>query len=159
LPASRTVAQHHPQVDLTSLDWPNVLVETRKWREKLAVDAKRVRSLEGNLFEIDYGGPYDVILLSHVFHHFDSPTSETLARKVAAALAPGGRVVVHDFLTDGGNPAGVMFSVTMLAWTKQGEAYASSDYAKWFKAAGLAQHTVEPVPGMPTTFFMAERER
>ncbi len=57
-----------PNVHLTSLDWPNVLVETRRWAARAGVDPTRVRYIEGNLFEVDYQGPYDLILLSHVYH-------------------------------------------------------------------------------------------
>src|SRR6185436_15691404 len=40
-----------PRVELTLLDWPNVLVETRKWALRTGADASRVRYIEGNLFE------------------------------------------------------------------------------------------------------------
>jgi cyclopropane fatty-acyl-phospholipid synthase-like methyltransferase len=54
---------------------------------------------------VDYRGPYDLILLSHVYHHFEPPACRALTGKVAAALAPGGRVAVHDCLAADDNPA------------------------------------------------------
>ena len=41
------------------------------------------------LFFDDWGGPYDVVLLTNFLHHFDLPTCERLAGKAHAALAPG----------------------------------------------------------------------
>ncbi len=152
-----SIAQAHPNVQLTSLDWPNVLVETKQWAEKLGVDGKRVRYLEGNLFDVDFQGPYDLILLSHVYHHFDPAVCAALTKKVSAALAPGGRVVVHDFLADSGNPAGAMFALTMLIWTRKGEVYSAADYGKWLVEAGLRPPTVHHLPGMPTSLVIAEK--
>jgi C-methyltransferase len=152
-----TLAARHPGLSLTALDWPNVLVETRGWAPRMGVDAARVRYLAGNLFEVDWSGPYDLIVMSHVFHHFDVPTCQGLTRKAAAALAPGGRLALHDFLTDDDNPAALMFSIIMLLWTHRGQAYASADYRRWLDAAGLPGATVHPSPGLPTAFVVAER--
>jgi C-methyltransferase len=145
----------HPNVELTSLDWPNVLEETRVWGKKLGVDTARVHYLPGNLFEVDFGGPYDVVVLSHIFHHFDPPTCLGLMRKAAAALAPGGRVAVHDFLTD--SPAGKMFSIAMLGWTRKGQAFARKDYDAWFQESGLGGVEVHPSVGMPTSILVATK--
>jgi len=147
----------HPNVELTSLDWPNVLGETRQWAERLGVDTKRVTYIEGNLFEADYRGPYELILLSHVYHHFDPPTCRALTRKVAGALAPGGRVAAHDFLAGDDNPGAAMFSVMMLVWTRKGEAYSADDYRGWFLDAGLKPLGVHASAPMPTSFLIAEK--
>jgi C-methyltransferase len=132
----------NPKVKLTSLDWPNVIPETRKWAERMGVH--NTHYLEGNLFELDWRGPYDVIVMSHIFHHFDRPTCERLMTKAAAALAPGGKVAVQEFLADQG---GELFSITMLVTTRHGEAYRSDDYRGWFAAAGLpapSLHVIGP---------------
>lgn len=152
-----SLALNHANVDVTALDWPNVLVETKAWAKKLGVDEKRTHYLEGNLFDVDFAGPYDLIVLSHVFHHFDAAVCQGLMKKVSAALAPGGRVVVHDFLTDGSNPAGAMFAVTMLMWTKKGEVYSTAEYSRWMAEAGMKHAKAHPVPGMPTSFVIAEK--
>ncbi|MCC7537713.1 MAG: methyltransferase domain-containing protein, partial [Deltaproteobacteria bacterium] len=119
-----------PNVELTSLDWPNVLEETKRWGARLGLDASRVRYLPGNLFEVDYGGPYDLVLMSHVYHHFDEPTCAGLTKRVAAALAPGGRLAIHDFLYDPElrNPMGALFAATMLMWTRSGGTYGAHQY-------------------------------
>ena len=150
-----TLAQKNSNVELTSLDWPNVLVETRKTAERLGLDSARLRYIEGNLFEADFGGPYELIVMSHIFHHFDRETCLGLMKKVAAALAPGGRVAVHDFLAD--HPGGQLFSITMMIWTKHGEAYRGQDYLAWFAESGLKNPSIQPVPMGPTSLLFAER--
>ncbi|MGA3121189.1 MAG: class I SAM-dependent methyltransferase [Polyangiaceae bacterium] len=148
-----------PNVHLTSLDWPNVLVETRRWAQRAGVDSTRVRYIEGNLFDVDYQGPYDLILLSHVYHHFDAPTCASLTKKVAASLAPGGRIAVQDFLYDAElkNPMGALFALSMLMWTRKGQTYSVEDYAGWFTGAGLKPAGVHPGAGLPTSFLFADK--
>jgi C-methyltransferase len=147
----------HANVELTTLDWPNVIAESKQWAKRLEVDMKRVRYLEGSLFEVDYRGPYDLILLSHVYHHFDPPTCQKLTRKVVDALASGGRLVVHEFFGDSANPAGILFSLTMLVWSRKGEAYSAGQYGKWMTEAGLTNVSPHPNQGMPTSFLFADK--
>jgi C-methyltransferase len=143
-------------VELTLLDWPNVLAETRGWGKRLGAQMERVRFLEGNLFEVDYRGPYELILLSHVYHHFDPETCLSLTRKVAGALAPGGRVAIQEFVSSPelSNPAATMFSIIMLGWTKKGEAYTEADYSRWFTASGLKPPSLHPIVGLPTSWLV-----
>lgn len=152
-----TLAQR-PNVHLTALDWPNVLVETKQWATRLGADPTRVGYIAGNLFEVDYGGPYDLIVLSHVYHHFDAPTCESLTKKVAAALAPGGRVAIHDFLYDAElrNPMGALFAMTMLMWTHRGETYSAGQYEAWLRSAGLKPAGVHASQGMPSSWVLAD---
>jgi 2-polyprenyl-3-methyl-5-hydroxy-6-metoxy-1,4-benzoquinol methylase len=145
-------------VELTLLDWPNVLVETKKWAPRLEVNAARAKYIEGSLFDVDFQGPYDLIVLSHVYHHFDPPTCRSLTRKVAAALAPGGRVAVQDFVTDGDGPPAAMFSLVMLMWTRQGESYASADYKAWLAEAGFGAPEVHPSQGLPSVWMVADKK-
>jgi hypothetical protein len=123
----------------------------------MQLDMKRVKYLEGSLFDVDYGGPYDLVLLSQIYHHFDPQTCLILTRKVSKALAPGGRAAIHDFLVDGGNPAGIMFSLTMLIWTHKGESYGEKDYRAWLSESGFGSVRVQPNTGMPTSFVIADK--
>jgi SAM-dependent methyltransferase len=121
--------------DVTLFDQANVLKRTRKLvREKVTYAV-------GDLFKTPFGGPYDVILASHVYHHFDPRACLALTRKIARALKPGGRLVIQEFVADEGRSKKVqplMFAVTMLVWTKAGDAYRVSDFRRWLRAAGLS---------------------
>ena len=149
--------QKNPNVELTTLDWPNVIAESKQWARKLNVDSRRVRYLEGSLFDVDYGGPYDLILMSHIYHHFDAQTCMSLTHKVAKALAPGGRVAIHEFLSDSEHPGGKMFSLTMLVWSQKGETYGEKDYRAWLAEAGLKTVNAHVAPGMPTGIVIGEK--
>jgi C-methyltransferase len=148
-----------PGVDVTFLDWPNVLEETKAWGDRLGVDQSRAHYLPGSVFDADLGGPYDVVIASHLYHHFDPRTCQSLTRRLAGALAPGGCLAVHDFVTGPAleNPGATMFSLVMLVWTKSGKTYAEDDYVAWMLEAGLKRPSAHPLPGMPTTWLIGAR--
>jgi SAM-dependent methyltransferase len=141
---------------LTVLDWPNVIPEAKRWADRLGIDRNRIRFIAGDLLDVDYGGTYDLVLVGHVYHHFDRQKCAAVTHRIAAALAPGGRTVLHEFLGDLAR-VGPMFGITMLAWTPDGGAYTTEDYRRWFSEAGLKlSGTIQNV-GLPTALLLAEK--
>ncbi|MFM9114757.1 MAG: class I SAM-dependent methyltransferase, partial [Planctomycetota bacterium] len=109
----------------------------------------RHRLLPGSAFEVDWGGPYDVILLTNFLHHFDIASCKTLAQKAYAALAPGGRAITLEFIPDPGrvSPQGTAeFALTMLATTAHGDAYTFAEYQQIFGSAGFTRSEFHPLP-------------
>jgi C-methyltransferase len=148
-----------PNVDVTLLDWPNVLAESDIWLDRLGTDRSRVKTIAGDFFSVSWDGPHDVVLLCNVLHHFDDATCAGIIRKAADALAPGGKLAVLEFLYDPElkNPAGAMFSILMLAWTRHGQTWSQGDIARWSKAAGLEPPRVVAQPGMPESFVLIDK--
>lgn len=137
-----TLARAIPGSTLTLFDQPNVLATTRT-----LVDVP-ARYLEGDLFTTPFGGPYDLIIASHVFHHFDDRECRTLAKKMAGALKPGGRLLIQEFVPDEARakkPQPLLFAVTMLVWTRAGDAYTFAQIREWLKGAGLKQIACKPL--------------
>ncbi len=142
------VAKHFPKAHVTALDWPAVLAVAAENAKAEGV-ADRHTLLPGSAFEVDWGGPYDVVLLTNFLHHFDPPTCERLAAKAHAALAPGGRVLTLEFVPDADRvnpPATAGFALTMLATTAAGDAYTFAEYEGMFAAAGFARSEFHPLP-------------
>ncbi len=145
------VAQHYPNGQVTALDWENVLAVAAENANAAGV-SDRHHLLPGSAFDVDWGGPYDLVLFTNFLHHFDPPTNETLARKAHAALAPGGRVLTLEFIPEPDRvspPATATFALTMLATTAAGDAYTFAEYERVFAAAGFARSEFHPLP--PTT--------
>jgi len=66
---------------------------------------------------------------------------DLLARS-SRALAPGGRVVIQDFILEPERTAprqAVLFAINMLVGTEAGGTYTEAEYASWMTAAGLAE--------------------
>jgi C-methyltransferase len=151
-----TLAQRFGQTEATLLDWPHVLSEVRPRAEQRGV-AHRVRYLEGDLRHLDFGGPYDLVLLSNIMHHFDRASNVALARRAAAALAPGGRLVVQAIVDDENSHASAMFSLMMLTLHHRGEVYPADAYAGIIVEAGFqAPSTLAGYSSEPTRFFIAD---
>lgn len=147
------VARQHPQARVRAVDWAPVL-EVAKENARKAGVAARYETLPGSAFDVDYGGPYDVVLLTNFLHHFDIPTCIGLLRKVRAATKPGGRVAALEFVPNEDRvspPMAASFSLTMLASTASGDAYTFSELESMYKTAGFDNITAHPVPSAPHT--------
>lgn len=143
-----TVAQRYPQAHVTALDWKNVLAVAEENATRAGVQ-DRYALRPGSAFDTDWGGPYDLVLLTNFFHHFDLETCGQIARRAFAALAPGGRAVTLEFVPndDRVSPPGVAtFAMTMLASTGQGDAYTFADYDQIFQGAGFNRNEFHPLP-------------
>jgi 2-polyprenyl-3-methyl-5-hydroxy-6-metoxy-1,4-benzoquinol methylase len=121
--------------------------------EKAGV-ADRWTKLPGSAFEVEYGGPYDAILLTNFLHHFDPPTNVGLLKKVHAALKPGGRAATLEFVPNEDRvspPMSAAFSMTMLASTYAGDAYTFNELKAMYQDSGFGEVTAHPIPQSPHT--------
>jgi ubiquinone/menaquinone biosynthesis C-methylase UbiE len=128
-----------PGAEITVFDTPATLRVTRKiLREKGAQG--RVHLSEGDFLVDPIGGPFDFVWISQILHAYSEGDCRKVLRRVRAALAPGGRVAVQEFLLSGSKtspPGPVFFSVHMVAVTDGGRAYTAREIAAMLKAAGF----------------------
>jgi SAM-dependent methyltransferase len=129
-------------------DWPAVLKVAQEAAERFGL-TDRFSTIPGSAFEVDFGRDYDVILLPNFLHHFDPAGCEKLLRKIHAALKPGGRVVVLEFIPEPDRvspPPSAMFALTMLATTPAGDAYTYAEYESMLRNAGYLRSELHPLP-------------
>jgi SAM-dependent methyltransferase len=153
-----TLARLNPGVQVTALDWQNVLAVAEENAREAGV-AARFKALAGSAFDVAFGAGYHLVLLPNFLHHFDPPTCERLLAKARAALAPGGRVVLVEFVPDddrSGPPDAVRFSLVMLAGTPAGDAYTFAEYQGMLRRAGFGRVTVHDLPPSPVRVVIAE---
>jgi 2-polyprenyl-3-methyl-5-hydroxy-6-metoxy-1,4-benzoquinol methylase len=147
------IAKQNPQARVTGLDWAPVLRVALRNAEKAGVE-DRYEMLPGSAFDVDFGGPYDAVLLTNFLHHFDKPTCVGLLKKVRAALKPGGRAATLEFVPNEDRvspPMPAAFAMTMLASTPSGDAYTFSDLSAMYAEAGFSGMTAHPIPHSPHT--------
>ena len=87
----------------------------------------------------DFGGPYDLVLLSNIVHSESSDTNQRLMHELAAVTRPGGHIVLKDMFLDESeqNPtAAVFFGLTMLLHTREGRAQRIDHARQWLETAG-----------------------
>jgi 2-polyprenyl-3-methyl-5-hydroxy-6-metoxy-1,4-benzoquinol methylase len=151
------LAGEHDGSRVTFLDWSGVLKSTRIYAEQFSV-ADRADYLEGDMFSVPLGGPYDVALASHVFHHFGPERCVELLRRLRQALEPNGRIAIHDFIvtsTKAQDPAAALFSIIMLVRTTAGGVYSLQDYEMMLGNAGFGPPELHEIPGLPTRMIVA----
>lgn len=142
------VAKHYPKATITAQDWAAVLAVAAENAAKAGI-ADRHTLLPGDAFTVDWGGPYDVVLLTNFLHHFDVPTCERLAAKAHAALAPGGKCLTLEFIPQPDRVTPVEtagFALVMLATTARGDAYTFAELEGMFARAGFARSEFHPLP-------------
>jgi len=136
-----TIAQANPAALVTALDWPKVVAVARANALKAGIE-DRYSTISGDAFQVALGGPYQVILLTNLLHHFDKAGCVALLKRMREALKPGGRVATVEFIP---NPDRVspylpaIFPMIMLASTPAGDAYTEAEFRAIFEEAGFAQ--------------------
>jgi ubiquinone/menaquinone biosynthesis C-methylase UbiE len=145
------IAKLNAQAQIVAQDWPNVL-EVAQENAKGAGVAERYQTLPGSAFEVDFGGGYDVVLLTNFLHHFDPATNLQLLRKVHGALKDGGRAVTLEFVPNADRispPVPASFALMMLATTPKGDAYTYPELENMFTKAGFIRSECHPLPPSP----------
>ncbi len=144
-------ARINPNAHIVAQDWPNVLEVARENAQAAGV-SDRYNLLPGNAFDVDFGGGYDVMLLTNFLHHFDTPTCEQLLKKVHAALADGGRAVTLEFIPNEDRitpPIPATFAMMMLGTTPSGDTYTFAELERMFAHAGFSRSEFHPLPPSP----------
>ncbi len=153
------IARQNPNAKIVASDWLNVLEVAKGNATKAGVSA-RYTTLPGSAFETDFGGGYDIVLLTNFLHHFDPATCEKLLRKVHAALKPGGRAATLEFVPneDRVSPAtAAAFSMIMLGTTEAGDAYTFSEYDRMFHNAGFSHSELHALGPFPSRVILSHK--
>jgi SAM-dependent methyltransferase len=151
------IAKQNPQAHVTGLDWAPVLRVALENARHAGVH-ERYDMLPGSAFEVEFGGPYDAVLLTNFLHHFDAGTCVQLLKKVRRSLKPGGCVATLEFVPNEDRvspPMPAAFSMTMLTTTADGDAYTFRELSDMHRQAGFDAVTAHPVPMSPHTIVMA----
>jgi SAM-dependent methyltransferase len=153
------VAKQNPNARVTAVDWAPVLQVASANAAKAGV-GDRYRELAGSAFEVDYGEPYDLVLLTNFLHHFDPDTCVRLLEKVHANLKQGGRAAALEFVPNEDRvspPMSAGFALVMLASTASGDAYTLRELDSMYRRAGFVGITSHPVPTGPHTIVIGSR--
>ena len=132
-------ARANPALAAVVLDLPTVLPIAEGHIAEAGLSG-RVTTRPGDLRRDDFGAGYDLVFLSAICHMLGPEGNRDLLRRAAQALAPGGRVVVQDFILEPERTKprqAVLFAINMLVGTETGSTYTEAEYAAWLEAAGL----------------------
>ena len=151
------IAKQNPNARVTGLDWLPVLRVALDNAAKAGV-RERYDMLPGSAFEVEFGGPYDTVLLTNLLHHFDPNTCVELLQKVRRSLKPGGSAATLEFVPNDDRvspPMPAAFAMTMLLTTADGDAYTFGELAEMHARAGFKDVAKHPIPMSPHTIVTA----
>ena len=132
-------AKASPGLEAEVFDLEPVLPIARKHIDEAGL-GNRVTTRAGNLRTDEFGGGYDLVLLSSICHMLDAQENQDLLRRCCRALAPGGRIVIRDFILDPNRTSpkfAALFAINMLVGTKSGSTYTEAEYESWLAEAGF----------------------
>jgi predicted O-methyltransferase YrrM len=133
-------ARANPDLRAEVLDLPNVAGIARRHIAEAGLE-DRITARAGDMLQDDLGEGYDLVLLSAICHMFGEEENRDLFKRCRRALAPGGRLLVRDFILDEdrtGPRWAAVFSLNMLVATERGASYTASEYTGWLLDAGFA---------------------
>ena len=135
----------HPNLRAIIWDRPVVLEVATELATHHGV-ADRLIPHAGDMFRDAVPEGADVVLFSNVLHDWDVADCWSLVSRAAAALRPGGRLLIHDvFLNDAldGPIPQACYSAALFTMT-EGRLYSAAEYRTWLTAAGLVPGAVIP---------------
>ena len=111
--------------------------------------ADRVGLIPRDYFKTEFPSGNDVVLMSGMFHRETEENCRMLIEKSAAALDPGGLLIISDVFSDTGGmqPSfAALFALNMMLTAPDGGVHADSDVAQWMKDAGFVDVDARPFP-------------
>ncbi len=138
-----------PGLAAVVFDLPNVLPLTRGYIAEAGLTS-RVTTAVGDYLVDPLPRGFDLVFLSAVVHSNSAAQNAALLKSCAAALNPGGRVAVVDWVMDDDRvapAAGAFFALNMLVATEGGDTFTEGEIRGWMSGAGLA-----PGPRLETGF-------
>lgn len=154
---SRLLARGIPGGHITAVDREDV-VQLAAAKAAQAGMADSITSIGGDLRDVDWGGPYDVVVLSNLLHGYDEDECRTLLQRVRSVLAPGGQVAVFEIIPDDEKPmdnaVGAFFALQMLM-TSGGTAYDVAQYTQLLAETGFGAPVRTRCPAGPQTLLVS----
>ncbi len=145
---SIAIAQQFPSIRCTVLELPAVCDVAHRYIADGGV-ADRVDTTSIDMFREPWPRGYDGMFFSNIFHDWNAETNVFLARRAHEALAPGGRIFLHEMLLaeDGSGPATTAaFSMLMLLGT-HGRQYSFTELRQILTSAGFVDVDARPTYG------------
>ena len=136
-------------------DLPTVVPIAQRHIEEAKLTT-RVTTRAGDLRTDEFGKGYDLIFVSAICHMLGPAANLNLLERCFAALSPGGRVVIQDFILapDRTSPRlAALFALNMLVGTREGSSYSSDDYRSWLEQVGFSEIRQVSPPG-PTGLML-----
>lgn len=147
----------YPELHAVIVDQASALSDTPRALADAGL-ADRVRTVPGDLNDVDWGTGYDVVLFLSVMHNQSAAENARSVQRIAGALNPGGLLVIHEYPADRPLSAyDAAFRLTLLTETATAT-HTADAITGWLDAAGFASvRRLTLDPAEKGTLFLATR--
>jgi len=136
---------------VTVFDRPEVVELMRE-----TLSASGIWTEAGDMNEGLPEGPFDAVYFGNTSHMYGPEENRALFARMRRSLAPGGLLVVREFVRGLGEDA-ALFAANMLVLTPRGGTYTAEEYERWLLEAGYGAIEYEPVAGRSSHLIFARR--
>jgi ubiquinone/menaquinone biosynthesis C-methylase UbiE len=159
---SITLCRRFPELRATILDFPSVQAPATAFVREAGM-SERIDFIPGNALTTEWPAGQDVVLLSYLLSAVSSTGVDQLLARAFAALTPGSRIVLHDFMVDddGKGPAtAALWLVNALLIDPDVARLSPGLLETRLRAHGFehVEHT-EVIPGITRSLTAVKRER
>jgi SAM-dependent methyltransferase len=137
-PGTYSVELARKKIEVTLFDLPEAISVAKELVAEQGI--KNITFAPGDFHSDDIGSGFDLVFISQILHSLSIDEARELIGKAREALAPLGRIVLHEFLleTDRAHPVpGALFSVNMLVNTQAGRSYTVREMKGWLAKSGF----------------------
>ena len=120
------------------------------------LEAAGMETATGDMNEGLPDGPFDAVYFGNTSHMYGPEENRALFARMRRSLAPGGLLVVREFVRDLSEDA-ALFAANMLVLTPRGGTYTAEEYERWLLEAGYEGVEYEPVARRSSHLIFARR--
>jgi 2-hydroxy-4-(methylsulfanyl)butanoate S-methyltransferase len=145
----------------TLLDFPHMLEVARRFVDEAQL-ADRIAFLPGGALEVDWPAAQEIVLMSYLLSAVPGRDLEPLIDRAWESMAPGGLLLVHDFMLDedrGGPPLAALWFLSYLAWSTDNASFTAGDIAAHLRRRGFVDVEERPMVHGITTLVSAVRPK
>lgn len=147
---SKVILNNIENMESVCIDQKNV-IENVEFDEKIS---KKIKLIEGNFLNIDYGEEkYDAILLSNIIHGYNMDTIRNVIKKCYKALKPGGILLINDLFSKEGNGLfGSLFNIHSYL-IGDGQMYSIQRVVNELELIGIKNNKIKELSGPFTLLY------
>ncbi len=136
---SLAIASHHRGARVTGLDLPAVLEAFHGRATELGL-TDRIATLPGDVHQLAIPRSFDLVVVANVLRIENAERARSIVQSAAAAVEPGGQLLIVDALA-GGTPAREqarsVYALHLGMRTEHGQVYSRDQISGWIREANL----------------------
>lgn len=156
-----TLCRTAPSLRVTLIDFPKMLEVARGFVDEAGLGG-RIGFLPGAALEVAWPAAQDVVLMSYLLSAVPARDIDVLLDRAWQTVAPGGLLLIHDFMLDddrNGPPMAAAWFLVYLTWDTENASFTPGELAERLRARGFTEVRQQPLVHGITRLVTAVKPR